>query len=85
MESIFRYIIIIAIAFMIGKEVFQSIRQKSVDWVPSCDNRAVWNCDFHEPKFFSYYLELWLSRNMYNCPRYLGISFREVNENLLRD
>ncbi len=32
MESIFRYIIIIAIAFMIGKEVFQSIRQKSVDW-----------------------------------------------------
>lgn len=32
MESIFRYIVIIAIAFMIGKEVFQSIRQKSVDW-----------------------------------------------------
>ncbi len=32
MESIFRYIVIISIAFMIGKEVFQSIRQKSVDW-----------------------------------------------------
>jgi hypothetical protein len=32
MESVFRYIVIIAIAFMIGKEVFQSIRQKSVDW-----------------------------------------------------
>lgn len=32
MESIFRYIVIIAIAFMVGKEVFQSIRQKSVDW-----------------------------------------------------
>lgn len=32
MESIFRYIVMIAIAFMIGKEVFQSIRQKSVDW-----------------------------------------------------
>lgn len=32
MESRFRYIVIIAIAFMIGKEVFQSIRQKSVDW-----------------------------------------------------
>ncbi len=32
MESIFLYIVIIAIAFMIGKEVFQSIRQKSVDW-----------------------------------------------------
>lgn len=32
MESIFRYIVIIAIAFMIGKEVFRSIRQKSVDW-----------------------------------------------------
>ncbi len=31
MESIFRYIVIIAIAFMIGKEVFRSIRQKSVD------------------------------------------------------
>lgn len=32
MESVFRYIAIIAIAFIIGKEVFQSIRQKSVDW-----------------------------------------------------
>lgn len=32
MESIFRYIVIIAIAFIIGKEVYQSIRQKSVDW-----------------------------------------------------
>lgn len=32
MESIFRYIVIIAIAFMVGKEVFRSIRQKSVDW-----------------------------------------------------
>lgn len=32
MESIFRYIVIIAIAFMIGNEMFQSIRQKSVDW-----------------------------------------------------
>lgn len=32
MENVFRYIVIIAIAFMIGKEVFQSIRQKSVDW-----------------------------------------------------
>ena len=32
MENVFRYIVIIAIAFMMGKEVFQSIRQKSVDW-----------------------------------------------------
>ena len=32
MENVFRYIVIIAIAFMFGKEVFQSIRQKSVDW-----------------------------------------------------
>lgn len=32
MESIFRYIVIIAIAFIIGKEVFQSIKHKSVDW-----------------------------------------------------
>lgn len=32
MESIFRYIVIIAIAFIIGKEVFLSIKHKSVDW-----------------------------------------------------
>ena len=32
MESVFRYIVIIVIAFIIGREMFQSIRQKSVDW-----------------------------------------------------
>jgi len=32
MESAFRYIAITAIVFMVGKEVFRTIRHKSVDW-----------------------------------------------------
>lgn len=85
MESVFRYIVIIVIAFIIGREMFQSIRQKSVDWCLLVIIVLFGIAIFMSRSFFSFYSVLWLSRNMCSCPRYLCISFKEVNKNFPTD